>query len=191
MFSDKKYIKFTKYLKENLSEKRYNHSLNVAKEAYKLADINQLDKDKAYLAGLLHDICKEMPDNQQKQLVDRSMFEVDEIEYQAKKLWHGIAGAQLVLEKFGIYDIEILSGIRYHTVAKDNMTDFEKIIYLADLVSCERSFDGVEKIREIIESNLDDGMTEAIKFSINSLVLKSKTIPIITLKAYNQYITKK
>ena len=58
-----------KYLKEILSQKRYQHSLNVAAECRKLAVKYGEDPDKAYYAGLLHDICKEMPAEEQKALV--------------------------------------------------------------------------------------------------------------------------
>ena len=47
------------FLKKRLSKKRFIHSLNVADEAYKLAGMYGEDPDKAYLAGLLHDVCKE------------------------------------------------------------------------------------------------------------------------------------
>ena len=53
-------------LKKRLSKKRFNHSLNVADAAYKLAEQEGEDTDKAYIAGLLHDICKE--DDQDEQL---------------------------------------------------------------------------------------------------------------------------
>ena len=46
------------WLSENLSEKRYNHSLGCAKCAQKLAKIYHLDEDKAFLAGLIHDCAK-------------------------------------------------------------------------------------------------------------------------------------
>ncbi len=43
-------------LHSRLSKKRYNHSLNVAAEARKLAFRYGVDPDLAYAAGLLHDI---------------------------------------------------------------------------------------------------------------------------------------
>ena len=49
-------------LKKNLSSKRYNHSLGCAKTAYELAKMYNLDKDKAYLAGLVHDCAKNFED---------------------------------------------------------------------------------------------------------------------------------
>ena len=53
--------KISKYLKENLSEKRYRHSLGVADEAVKLAERYHSDKEKAYISGLVHDCAKEIP----------------------------------------------------------------------------------------------------------------------------------
>ena len=57
-----------KFLKANLSQKRYQHSLNVAAECRKLAEKYGEDPDKAYFAGLLHDICKELPADEQLEL---------------------------------------------------------------------------------------------------------------------------
>ena len=44
------------YLQEHLDKKRFNHSINVAEESYKLAEKYGYNKDKAYLCGLLHDV---------------------------------------------------------------------------------------------------------------------------------------
>ena len=52
-------------LKIRLSKKRYTHSLNVADAALKLAEKYGADIEKAYLAGLVHDICKEVPTDEQ------------------------------------------------------------------------------------------------------------------------------
>ena len=45
-------------VKDKLPEKRFKHSLRVAETAVKLAEIYDGDKDKANLAGVLHDYCK-------------------------------------------------------------------------------------------------------------------------------------
>ena len=65
-----------KFLKNRLSQKRYTHSLNVAEECRRLAVKYGEDPDKAYYAGLLHDICKEIPADEQKQLILKSGFSV-------------------------------------------------------------------------------------------------------------------
>ena len=48
----------TAWLEENLSDKRYNHSLGCAQTAQKLAKLFHQDEQKAYLAGLVHDCAK-------------------------------------------------------------------------------------------------------------------------------------
>ena len=52
------YSEYKAILKERLNEKRYYHSLCVADEAVRLSKKYGGDTDKAYLAGLLHDITK-------------------------------------------------------------------------------------------------------------------------------------
>ena len=50
--------KYKQWLRENLSEERYEHSLGTAEKAYELAEKFGEDKDKAYLCGLIHDCAK-------------------------------------------------------------------------------------------------------------------------------------
>jgi nicotinate-nucleotide adenylyltransferase len=65
-----------KILKKSMSEKRYIHSCNVADTARELAKIHGYDENKAYLAGLLHDICKEYPKEKQLEFVNKSDLDV-------------------------------------------------------------------------------------------------------------------
>ena len=101
---DPRIIEMREYLKENLSDKRFRHSLNVAEAAKKLAEINGADPDKCYLAGLLHDICKEIDPELQKLLMSRSGYEISDVEWNAPKTYHAIAGAEFIKEFYGITD---------------------------------------------------------------------------------------
>ncbi len=175
------------FLKENLSEKRYIHSLNVADAARRLAEINGADADKCYLAGLLHDICKELSKQEQLELVMRSEFEVSKIELGAPKTHHAIAGAVFVKEKYGIADRDILSPIRWHTVGKGGMTLYEQIIYMADLISDDRDYGDIERIRSITYGDLKRGLYEAFKWMIQENLEKCRLIPQSTYDAYNEY----
>ncbi|MBR1864008.1 MAG: bis(5'-nucleosyl)-tetraphosphatase (symmetrical) YqeK [Ruminococcus sp.] len=176
------------YLKEHLSKKRYNHSLNVANAAVMLAKKYGGDADKAYTAGLLHDIAKEMPAQEQLAIVKRSSLDVCEVETAAVPLFHAIAGAELVQELFGIRDMEIIKAIRYHTVACGGMSKLSVIIYMADLISEDRDYKDVARMRKLADKNLERAMCEALRFSISDSVAKGNTIPLSTLEAYNEYI---
>ncbi|MCD7890050.1 MAG: nicotinate-nucleotide adenylyltransferase [Oscillospiraceae bacterium] len=186
-FDKTKYNSYREYLEGILSEKRFNHSLNVADEALKLAVLNDCDREKAYFAGLVHDICKEIPIEEQYELVLRCPLNVTEVELHAPKTYHGIAGSVFLKEHFGITDPDILSAVRYHTVAKGGMNLLEKIIYMADLISKERHYQDVEYYRDVTHKDLDLGLYEAMKFSIEDSISKTRTIPTLTLDAYNEY----
>ena len=57
-----RYEEFDEYerlLEARLSKKRFKHSINVAEECFKLAERYGADKNRCYLAGLLHDIMKD------------------------------------------------------------------------------------------------------------------------------------
>ena len=184
----KKYSEYKDYIKNNLSKKRYNHSLNVADAALKLADRYDGDKEKAYLAGLLHDVCKELPPEEQLALAKQSDLDVSEIELTAVPLFHAVAGSVFIQQRFGITDPEIIRAIRYHTVACGDMDKLSKIIYIADLISEDRDYKDVKKMRKVAEQGLDKAMLEALRFSITDSVAKGNTIPACTLDAYNDLI---
>ncbi len=188
MYEQPDYDEIKSLLKSRLSKKRYTHSINVAHQAIVLAKINNFDEDKSYFAGLLHDVCKEIPSEEQEAYVLSSSMDIDEVEKKSRPLWHAIAGAEFVKEHFKITDQDILKSIRYHTVARAGMTILEKIIYLADLTSVDRSYKDIAQTRKICEKNLDEGMLYALKFSITDSVSKSNTIPKSTFEAYNSYI---
>ncbi len=187
--ADKKLIgQYKDYLKNNLSKKRYTHSVNVAASAVKLARQYGADEDKAYVAGLLHDVCKEIPAEEQLALVNKSDLNVSVYEKQTVALFHAIAGSVFVEEHFGIHDPEIINAIRYHTVACGNMSKLSQVIYLADLISEDRDYKDVKKMRKYAEQSLEKAMLEALKFSIADSVGKENTIPLSTLECYNDFV---
>lgn len=182
-----KFENYRAHLEAVLSKKRYEHSLYVADEALKLARHFGADEEKCFLAGLLHDICKEISTPAQLKLMERSEFPISDTERNAPKTYHAIAASVFIKEEFGITDPDILSAIRYHTVAKGGMNLIEKILYMADLVSFDRVYEDVDYIRACTYDNIDRGMYEAMKFSVNDSVEHVRTIPRSTLDAYNEY----
>lgn len=185
---DKKVIgKYKAHLKENLSKKRYNHSVNVAGAALELARKYGADTDKAYIAGLLHDCAKELEISKQLEIALTSKLDVSEIEKKAPPLYHAIAGSELVKTVFDITDKEIIHAIRYHTVACKDMPLLSQIVYLADLISDDRDYKDVKKMRKYADQSLEKAMFEALKFSISDSVSKGNSIPVCTLDAYNDF----
>ena len=178
-------------LKSRLSEKRYYHSLCVAEEARRLAVRYGDDEERAYLAGLLHDITKNAPEEEHLQIFDRFGIILTDIEKNARKLWHAMSGAAYVRFILEIGDEEIADAIRYHTTAKAGMSRFEKILYLADFTSADRDYDDVDVIRRYVDESLDKAFLYALQYSIEDLVKNGKAVHEDTVNAYNEVVLQK
>lgn len=172
-----------------LKNKRFEHSLNVAEQAVYLAKLHKGDETKAYTAGILHDICKNMTEEEQLQWVKKSAIILDSNILNLPKAWHGIAGSIYIQEKLGIKDVDIINAVCYHTIAREKMSQLEKIIYLADLTSKERSYSDADRMRKIVKKSLCKGMEEALKFSVGDLVSTGCPICLDTCRAYNHYLS--
>lgn len=174
------------YLKDELSEKRYIHSLGVAEEAVRLAERYSADKEKAYIAGLVHDCAKEIENSEAKTLLaDKYGLEIDEVAMHTHKILHGPLGECIAKDKFDITDIEILDAIRYHTTAKADMRILTKIIYIADYIEPNRNFDGVEELRKMSYEDIDTAIINGINFTIAELVETGKLLHPDTIYARN------
>ena len=180
----------TDILDIRLSKKRYQHSINVAEEARKLAvHYDFEDTEKAYYAGLLHDICKEIPKEEQLAMVMASSMDITDVERSTPPLYHAIAGAWYAEDVLNVHDSDILNAVRYHTVGRAGMSRLEEIIYIADLISADRSYKDVGRMRKIAYQSIEKAMLEAIKFSVTDVVGKGSMLPRHTIDAYNYYIS--
>ncbi len=178
----------TAFLEQQLSPKRFKHSCNVARAARQLAQKYGADVEKAYFAGLMHDVCKEMLFDDQKALMLAGDFAPDEAELRSKKVWHGIAGAYYLQKEFGITDMDILNAVRFHTVGRANMSLLEEIIYIADMISDDRDYKGVGRMRKLAYENLQEAMLEAIRESAAAILKKGVMLPQYSIAAYNYYL---
>lgn len=178
-------------LQKRLNEKRYYHSLCVAQEARRLAEKYGGDSEKAYLAGLLHDITKNAPDEEHLQIFKDFGIILTDVEQNAKKLWHAMSGAVYVKNILEINDPEIIDAIRYHTTAKADMSLLAKLLYLADFTSRDRDYEDVEVIREYVDESLEKAFVYALKYSIADLVNQERAVHPDTLAAYNMAVLKK
>lgn len=182
------YEKYKEILQNRLNEKRYFHSLCVANEAKRLALKYGGDCEKCYLAGLLHDITKNASDEEHLQIFESFGIILNEIEKNAKKLWHAISGEAYIKNILLFDDSELLDAVRYHTTAKSGMSLTAKILYLADFTSKDRDYPDVDVIRRLVDISLDDAFLYALKYSIIDLTEQSKAIHPDTVAAFNETV---
>ncbi len=177
-------------LRASLSEKRYTHSLGVADEARRLAQIYGCDADKAYLAGLLHDCAKGIPTDRQIAECDKRGVKIDKWTRMCPPVVHGFLGAQIAKESYGVTDSEILGAIRHHTVGGDGMTLLEKIIYIADMTEKNRDFDGVTELRNEVNKDLDSAIELSIRQQLKLCMSRRSIIHPDIICLWNDILTR-
>lgn len=182
------YTEILKWLKENLNEERYFHTLGTAECAKGLAEKYNLDCEKAYLAGLLHDCAKCFSNEKLLDIIHKNL-DVEECEMLNYKTLHAPVSAYIAQKEFNVTDREILSAIRWHTLGKPEMSDFEKIIFLADKIEPNtRDKEYSDKIRLLLdeENGLNKALLKCYKETIKSLVKRDLKICMITIEIYNK-----
>lgn len=163
-------------MRGRISPKRFAHILGVARAAMALADRYGESVQQAYVAGLLHDCAKELPLSKMQELVDGAGIRVDRELYRNGALLHGIAGAVMALDRYGVTDPDILEAIRVHTTGKLSMSQLDKIIFLADYIEETRDFPGVEELRRLAFQDLDRAVLAGYDNTIRHLL--DQGIPI-------------
>lgn len=143
------------YTKDHVKEKRYEHSVRVAEMAARMCRLYGLDENTGYLAGIGHDMCKDMDEKELIETAARDGEPVTSFDLKRPKLLHGRAAAVYMKEKFGITDLEILEAVAYHTSGKIGMCDLAKVIFLADKIEPGRPQSTDEYRNRLLAMDLD------------------------------------
>ena len=88
-------------VRSRLSDKRYEHTLNVRKMAVKLAKRHDADEDRAALAALLHDAAKEISKDEMRAIMKAHPEYAEGGEERPTPVWHGICAAILARTEWG------------------------------------------------------------------------------------------
>ena len=170
----------------HLSDKRMYHSECVAKCAVQLAMRNGADIQKAEIAGLLHDIMKEEPDDVLLKWMEGFDIMQDDYFLDCKPIWHSFAGAAYACKVLNLTD-DVCDAIYYHTCGKAHMSSLEECIFLADYISEDRTFPGSKEVREIAETDITLAIFSALQNMISHLVEQGRVVMPLSLEAYNYY----
>lgn len=181
--------KALKIVAEQLTEHRYVHTLGVMETAISLAELYGGDVKRAETAAIFHDYAKFRPKKEMKKIIEEQDMPKKLLEHNSE-LWHAPVGAYLVKKEVGIKDKEVLKAIKYHTSGRPDMTLLEKIIYVADYIEPGRQFPGVEEVRELAKTNLDQALIKSLQNTITFLLKKNQAIYPDTIKTYNSLVIK-
>lgn len=153
------------YIEQNMTEKRRIHTYAVAEEAKKLARRYGEDTEKAEIAALFHDFFRGVPEKALNGYVRQ--LGLSPAYLNNANLAHSKIAAYVMEKEYGIQDRDIINAVSYHTTGRANMTKLEKVIYLADAIEPNRSYPGVEEIRELAWRDLDEACLASLSRSID------------------------
>jgi nicotinate-nucleotide adenylyltransferase len=155
-----------------LSRDRQEHSQRVAELARELCPLYGLDGAKGALAGLTHDLAREMDDRKVLAIAARDGGEISALEAERPVLLHGRAASVLLRDLLGCEDSEILGAVAGHVTGRPCMGLLAKIVFVADFLEPGRGF-------------LDE------KFRLAALELPIDSMMILVLKEIFRFLTKR
>lgn len=179
---------FIAIIRSRLSDYRFHHSLCVAQEAKRLAERYGADADKAYTAGILHDIMKDTPKEAQQQIFADYAVALDDVEKRSTTLWHARSGEVFLRHVLGVTDEEILSAVRYHTTGRAGMSLLEQVLFTADFTSADRNYPDVSVMREYANQSLTKAIRYGVEYTIRDLIEQGRPVHPDTLAVYNEIV---
>lgn len=160
-----KYLYLEKILHSSLSALRAKHCMNTGDFAAEMAKKFNFPAQRAYVAGIMHDIAKEW-----NEIDSRSFLQEFEPQHAnvLKHELHQVCGYAWLKHYYKLQDQDILHAILVHTTLDDStdneLSTLDKIIFISDKIAQGRRFEGVQKLRELAFKDLDLAFEAVIKY---------------------------
>lgn len=178
-----------KAMEQELSSKRYLHTLGVSYTAACLAMAHGADIEGAMTAGLLHDCAKPLKGEEQIALCEKNHLGISVVERgNPSALLHAKVGAYLAETRYKVSDPDVLNAIRFHTTGRPKMSKLEKILYIADYIEPGRKHvTDLEAIRQLAYRDLDKAMSRILESTLAYLKTTDGQIDHMTEETYQYY----
>lgn len=186
--SGAEFIELCKTVRGRMGVGRFRHCAGVARMAERLALRHHASTLKARLAGILHDVARTWNGDALIAYAAEHGIPVTDEARRAPVLLHAAVGADIARREFGVRDADVLGAIVHHTIAGPNMTDLEKIVYMADTFEPSRSFDGRKALEEAAFRSLDEGLLACLNESMKYLSMKHIAIAQETVQLYDEMV---
>lgn len=176
------------WLRERLGKERFKHSLAVAETAVQLGLPLGMDEDRLRVAGLVHDMAKGMNGLELIRIAEGQDLISDDSERMIPDLLHAPVAAVMARSEFGIRDEELLAGVANHTLGRPGMSDFEKVIFLADMIEPGRDYPGRQELADLAAVDLDAAMLSGLDATIRYCLERQRILHPRTIHTRNYFL---
>lgn len=181
--------RLSQHLKKKHSRKRFEHSLCVADLAGRLGAKYGWAPERARLAGLLHDCAKEWSPSKLLSYAKRYKLKIpsrDLIVKESPNHLHAYVGADVVRRQGWITNTADIKAIESHTFGSPKMSLQDKILYVADLSSVDRTYSKAKAVRKLALKSLEEGFRLAVSFKLKHQMRKMRFIHPIAIEMWNR-----
>ena len=187
MINEEVLVSLRKEVSLLLSERRFRHTLAVEKAARFLAQCCLPDKvAEISVAAILHDVTKELSAEEQERIVKENNLAIDINDVSFPLVAHSYTASVFVRERFPhVLTDEIESAISSHTLGNENMSVFDKIIFLADFIEETRTHSDCIVTAEFVYNSMRIGRVEENISVLNTACIMEIDSTIISLKKRN------
>jgi predicted HD superfamily hydrolase involved in NAD metabolism len=173
----------------SLSKPRLNHSREVARLASELCDRFHADEEKGYIAGMAHDLARELEVSEILLLAETDGNPVSEFERAQPLVLHARAAAAILTKHTGYTDAEALQAIRDHVTGRGTMGTISKIVFVADFLEPTREFVSPEFRRRTLGLSLDEMTLAVLERKLHYVRAESREVAPAALALYEELTT--
>jgi len=177
-----------KWVKTQVSARRFAHIKGVVSEARKLARANGLPEEKAVLAAWFHDCAKEWTKERMLETLRGTPFKMDGMEKKIPALWHPHAGAAAAARGWKVRDPEVLEAIRCHTLGNPRMGALAQVLFVADFIEPGRDYAELAEIRKTAYSSLREGVLSKSSRTIGAILGRKGKVHPRLLETWNAFL---
>lgn len=154
------------------------HIHEVRQVSVDLAHSHCLDANQAELAALGHDICRTTKAHDLIIAARSFGLPVTDIDKAFPLFLHGPVGAEIIQRDYLLKDVDILNSIRYHTMGRKDMSDLEKVMFLADKLDPSKinRYPFIETVYRLAQKNLDEGILCFIDNQMQTFIKQANLI---------------
>jgi predicted HD superfamily hydrolase involved in NAD metabolism len=173
----------------SLSRPRLHHSREVARLSSELCDRFHADEERGYIAGMAHDLARELDPAEIMLLAESDGLPMNDWERANPLLLHGRAAAAILSKHTGYADAEALQAIRDHVTGRGTMGTISKIVFVADFLEPTREFVSPEFRRRTLGLSLDEMTLAVLERKLHYVRAESREVAPAALALYEELTT--
>lgn len=168
-----------------ITSSRFQHSCRVADTSRHLAESYSLNSEHAYLAGLIHDAAKDFSPTSSDIQFNANLMA---LYHDFPAVWHAFALETVAAHFFALTDPNIIQPATWHCTGKANMSELEKVVFIADYIEPQRPFSNRQTIQDLAYNSLDHAVLAIVSSKLTFLIEKQAAIYPDTLQCYHFYL---